>query len=54
MEFISVIAGIALNIKTSPKVVDWIDELERNKPFKITLASKDNNIFRKRVEENRK
>ena len=54
MEFKSVIAGIDPNIKTPPKLVDWIGELERNKPPKITLVSKGNNIFRKWVVENRK
>ena len=54
MEFISVIAGIDLNIKTSPKGVDWVGEFERNKPSKITLVSKGKNIFRKWVVENRK
>ena len=54
MEFKSVIAGIHPNIKTSPKIVDWIGVLERNKPSKITLVSKGNNIFRKWVVENRK
>ena len=54
MEFKSVIAGIDPNIKTPPKGVDWIGEFERNKPSKITLVSKGNNIFRKWVVENRK
>ena len=54
MEFISVIAGIDLNIKTSPKGVDWVGEFERNKLSKITLVSKGKDIFRKWVIENRK
>ena len=54
MEFKSVIACIDPNIKTPPKRVDWIGEFERNKPSKITLVSKGNNIFRKWVVENRK
>ena len=54
MEFKNVIAGIDPNIKTPPKGVDWIGKFERNKPSKITLVSKDNNIFRKWVVEHRK
>ena len=54
MEFKSVIAGIDPNIKTPPKGVDWIGKFERNKPSKITLVSKGNNIFRKWVVEHRK
>ena len=54
MEFISVIAGIDPNIKIPPKGVDWIGEFERNKPSKMTLVSRGNNIFRKLVVENRK
>ena len=53
MEFKSVIAGIDPNIKIAPKRVDWIGEFERNKPSKITLVSKGNNIFRKWVVENK-
>ena len=40
MEFKSVIAGIDPNIKTSPKIVDWIGEFERKKPSKFTLSPK--------------
>ena len=54
MEIKSIIAGIDPNIKTAPKGVDWIGEFEWNKPSKITLVSKGNNIFRKWVVENRK
>ena len=55
MEFKRVIAGIDPYItRLHIKGVDWIGEFERNKPSKITLVSKGNNIFRKWVGENRK
>ena len=54
MKFKKVISVLDPNIKISTKGVDWIGEFERNKPSKITLVSKGNNIFRKWVVENRK